>query len=177
MIVLGNVSGLLNLILFVFLLTFLASIFASQLFRGELPAEDDGETLEVSFFSIWNSFVGMYQILSSENWTGIMYNVTSSTVQHGSSWIGASFCILWFIVANFIVLNMFIAVIQENFDVSEDEKRLQQVKAFLQKKEQGVDVSYGYVVHMANVMYVLIYPEIYRCLPSSNLARPVAKIH
>ncbi|GFP60517.1 calcium-channel protein cch1 [Trichoderma asperellum] len=32
---------------------------------------------------------------------------------------------------------MFIAVIQENFDVSEDEKRLEQVKAFLQRKELG----------------------------------------
>ena len=42
-----------------------------------------------------------------------------------------------------IVLNMFIAVIQENFDVSEDEKRLQQVKAFLQKKEQVMGSSYG----------------------------------
>lgn len=42
-----------------------------------------------------------------------------------------------------IVLNMFIAVIQENFDVSEDEKRLQQVKAFLQKKEQGFNSSDG----------------------------------
>jgi hypothetical protein len=33
-----------------------------------------------------------------------------------------------------IVLNMFIAVIQENFDVTENEKRLYQVKAFLQNK-------------------------------------------
>jgi hypothetical protein len=32
---------------------------------------------------------------------------------------------------------MFIAVIQENFDVTEDEKRLQQVKAFLQRRELG----------------------------------------
>ncbi len=40
---------------------------------------------------------------------------------------------------------MFIAVIQENFDVSEDEKRLQQVKAFLQQKEEGLNSSYGQV--------------------------------
>lgn len=33
-----------------------------------------------------------------------------------------------------IVLNMFIAVIQENFDVTEDEKRMHQVKSFLQNK-------------------------------------------
>ena len=32
---------------------------------------------------------------------------------------------------------MFIAVIQENFDVSEDEKRLQQVKAFLSQRDLG----------------------------------------
>ncbi|KAF2266880.1 hypothetical protein CC78DRAFT_458268 [Lojkania enalia] len=143
MIVLGNVSGLLNLILFVFLLVFLASIFAAQLFRGEIAAEIDGETTEVSFFTIYNAFIGMYQILSSENWTGIMYNVTGQQQQFNTAWIGAAFCILWFIFANFIVLNMFIAVIQENFDVSEDEKRLQQVKAFLQKKEQGLSSSYG----------------------------------
>ena len=143
MIVLGNVSGLVNLILFVFLLTFLASIFAAQLLRGELPQQQDGDTLVVSFFTIYNSFLGMYQILSSENWTTIMYSITESQQPFGTAWIGAAFCILWFIFANLIVLNMFIAVIQENFDVSEDEKRLQQVKAFLQKKEQGVSSSTG----------------------------------
>lgn len=41
------------------------------------------------------------------------------------------------IFAPVVVLNMFIAVIQENFDVSEDEKRLQQVKAFLSSKDIG----------------------------------------
>ncbi|KAF1989433.1 calcium channel-like protein subunit Cch1 [Aulographum hederae CBS 113979] len=138
MTVLGNVKGLLNLILFVFLLTFLAAIFASQMFRGELPSEDSsGEPIRVTFYSIFNSFLGMYQILSSENWTTILYNVTDNTVAFDTAWMGAAFFILWYIFANFIVLNMFIAVIQENFDVSEDEKRLQQVKAFLQQKELG----------------------------------------
>ncbi|ORY13758.1 calcium-channel protein CCH1 [Clohesyomyces aquaticus] len=144
MIVLGNVSGLLNLIMFVFLLVFLASIFAAQLFRGEIPAADEeGNVIRVSFFTIYNSFLGMYQIFSSENWTTILYDVTQNELKFKTSWIGAAFCILWFIFANFIVLNMFIAVIQENFDVSEDEKRLQQVKAFLQRREQGNDGAYG----------------------------------
>lgn len=100
MIVFGNVSGLLNLILFVFLLTFLASIFASQLFRGEIPEEADGETTRVPFFDIYNSFLGMYQIFSSENWTGILYSVTGYEKEFGTAWIGAAFCILWFIFAN-----------------------------------------------------------------------------
>ena len=98
MIVFGNVSGLLNLILFVFLLTFLASIFASQLFRGEID-DQNGEN-RIAFFDIYNSFLGMYFIFSSENWTTILYTVTQSQQQYGTAWIGASFCILWFIFAN-----------------------------------------------------------------------------
>lgn len=134
-IVFRNAVGLLNLILFVFLITFLAAIFAVQLFRGWIPIQNpDGSPLRVTFYQIYNSFLGMYQILSSENWTTILYSVTMTTVGTHASWISATFFIMWFIVANFIILNMFIAVIQESFDVSEDEKRLQQVKAFLQQK-------------------------------------------
>lgn len=136
--VLGNVTGLLNLIVFVFLVTFLCAIFAVQIFRGEFPAEDSsGSVVRITFSDIYKSFIGMYQVLSSENWTILLYNSTQYELRWGQAWIGATFFVLWFILANFIVLNMFIAVIQENFDVSEDEKRLQQVKAFLQQKELG----------------------------------------
>ena len=136
--VLGNVSGLLNLIVFVFLITFLTAIFAVQIFRGQFPAMDnDDNPIHITFSDIYNGFIGMYQVLSSENWTQLLYNSTQYDLIWNQAWIGAIFFISWFILANFVVLNMFIAVIQENFDVSEDEKRLQQVKAFLQQKELG----------------------------------------
>ena len=140
LLVLRHVSGVLNLILFVFLLTFLAAIFASQLFRGTLPILDgQGNYVQVTFATIFNSFLGMYQVLSSENWTTVMYNVARFNKQYGTAWIATLFFIIWFCLANFVVLNMFIAVIQENFDVSEDQKRMQQVRMFLQRKELGGD--------------------------------------
>ncbi|KHJ36377.1 putative ion transporter [Erysiphe necator] len=143
MLVLGNSSGIGNLMLFVFLITFLVSIFAVQLFRGELPPEDAyGETIQVTFFTNWNAFLGMYQILSSENWTDSLYNLTSFNSIYNTSWIAGIFLIGWFILGNFILINMFIAVIQENFDVSEDEKRMHQVKAFLNRKELGSSSSH-----------------------------------
>ncbi|KAK7416123.1 calcium channel protein [Neonectria punicea] len=135
--VLGNATGIANLMFFVFLMTFLMAIFAAQLFRGEIPVYDDGQFNRISFYQIFNSFMGMYQVLTSENWTDILYAVTSYTRDFNTSWIGAVLLIGWFIVAFFILVNMFIAVIQENFDVSEDEKRLQQVKAFLQRRDLG----------------------------------------
>lgn len=137
-VVFRNVVGLLNLIFFLFLMTFLVSIFATQLFRSQIPKEDpDGNSITITFADIYNSFLGMYQILSTENWTTILYNVTAYTAPFKTAWISAAFLILWFIVANFIILNMFIAVIQESFDVSEDEKRLQQVRAFLEQRHVG----------------------------------------
>ena len=136
--VLGNVTGIGNLMLFVFLITFLMAIFAAQLFRGQIPMTDDeGEYIRIPFNTIYNSFLGMYQVLSSENWTEILYTVTSFGTQQSTAWIGAMFLIGWFILSYFILINMFIAVIQENFDVGEDIKRLEQVKAFLQRKELG----------------------------------------
>ncbi|POS87603.1 hypothetical protein EPUL_000935 [Erysiphe pulchra] len=141
--ILGNSSGIGNLMLFVFLITFLVSIFAVQLFRGELtPVDAYGETIQVTFFTNWNAFLGMYQILSSENWTDPLYNLTSFSNVHNTAWIAAVFLIGWFILGNFILINMFIAVIQENFDVSEDEKRMYQVKAFLNRKELGSSSSH-----------------------------------
>ncbi|KAI7195232.1 calcium channel-like protein subunit Cch1 [Hortaea werneckii] len=143
-IILRHVSGVLNLILFVFLFTFLAAIFATQLFRGEFPQEDsEGNVLQVNFSTIYNSFLGMYQLLSSEDWTGVLYNATRFMVDSHTAWIAATFLIIWFILAFFIVLNMFIAVIQENFDVSEDQKRLQQVRMFLQQKELSASSHQG----------------------------------
>jgi hypothetical protein len=79
----------------------------------------------------------MYQILSSENWTINLYYITAFDDARNTAWVGAVFFIGWFILANFILVNMFIAVIQENFDVSEDEKRMHQVKSFLNRKELG----------------------------------------
>jgi hypothetical protein len=145
LVVLGNVTGLANLILFVFLFTFLAAILAAQMFRGTIPQTDPntGNTIRVQFTSIWNSFLGMYQIFSSENWTTILYTVTNFEIYYNTAWMAAAFFIMWYILSNFIVLNMFIAVIQENFDVSEDEKRLQQVKAFLEQKDAGVGSANG----------------------------------
>jgi len=107
--------------------------------RGDIPGTDpnSGNTNRVTFENIYNSILGMYQILSTENWTVILYSATQYQTQYNVAWISAVFFIAWFILSNAVILNMFIAVIQENFDVTEDEKRVWQIKSFLQRKDTG----------------------------------------
>lgn len=56
--------------------------------------------MEVTFATLFNSFLGMYQLLSSENWTTILFLVTKYEVGYNTAWIGAAFLIIWYILAN-----------------------------------------------------------------------------
>lgn len=131
--ILGNTKGLINLIFFLFCAVYIGAIVACQLIRGDAPQEVYGEEQEMTFKNIFNAFVAMYQILSSENWTTILYGVQSKEALFGQAWIGAIFFIVWFVFSQNILMSMFIAVLQENFEVSEVDKRREQVRAFVQK--------------------------------------------
>ncbi|ODO05658.1 hypothetical protein I350_04717 [Cryptococcus amylolentus CBS 6273] len=132
--VFGNFAGMLNMVIFLFLINFLGALMAVQLFRGDLEA---GET--ITFSQTYNSFLAMYQIFSSENWTDIVYNVMGAEVDYKQDVIAAIFLCGWFLFSNFIVLQMFIAVINENFAIAEEQKRKRQVEAFIRKAEAPSD--------------------------------------
>ncbi|ANB15427.1 Cch1p [Sugiyamaella lignohabitans] len=114
--------------------TFLCSLLAAQLLRGVIPFEDeDGNVQDVSFYDLANAFIGMYVISSTENWTTMLYAATESAGSVVAAACYAAFIIIWFIFSNFIVLNMFVAVITENLEVGPDVKRRGQIKEFVEQ--------------------------------------------
>ncbi|CAO1624241.1 unnamed protein product [Sympodiomycopsis kandeliae] len=134
--VFGSLGGLFNMILFLLLTVGLASIIAAQLFRGDVPLEsDDGEATEMTFKTIYNSYLAMYQIFSSENWNDVLFSVMTAEKQFKQAVLGAIFLCGWFLFANFIVLQMFIAVLNEGFSISDAEKQRQQIDMYLRRME------------------------------------------
>ncbi|SNX86724.1 related to CCH1 - Calcium channel (alpha subunit) [Melanopsichium pennsylvanicum] len=131
----GSLIKMLNMVLFLLLMVGLASLIATQLFRGDIPQESDGQWTEMTFKHSFNSFLAMYQIFTSENWTDVLFSATSSEVEFKQAAIAAVFLSGWFLFANFIVLQMFIAVINENFSVAEHEKRQHQLEQYLRRNE------------------------------------------
>ncbi|KAK8858595.1 hypothetical protein IAR55_002824 [Kwoniella newhampshirensis] len=128
--VFGSFAGLFNMVIFLFLVNFLGALMALQLFRGDIPSGDN-----LTFSQTYNSWLAMYQIFSSENWTDILYSAMGSEKLFKQEWIAAIFLCGWFLFSNFIVLQMFIAVINENFAIAEEQKRKQQIEAFIRKAE------------------------------------------
>ncbi|SOV09675.1 related to CCH1 - Calcium channel (alpha subunit) [Ustilago sp. UG-2017a] len=131
----GSLNKMLNMVFFLLLIVGLASMIATQLFRGDIPQEDDGQWTIMTFKHSFNSFLAMYQIFTSEDWIEVLFGALSNEAEYKQAAIAAIFLSGWFFFANFIVLQMFIAVINENFSVAEHEKRQQQLQQYLRRNE------------------------------------------
>lgn len=123
--VFGNLYGLANMTLFLLLVNLLAALVCVELIRGDMTNQ-----ATINFGQLWNSFLAVYQIFSSENWTDVMYGATEAEISLGQAVIVVVFLSSWFIFANFIVMQMFIAVINENFSVAEETKKGKQASDY-----------------------------------------------
>jgi len=132
--VVGSMSALFNMIAFLVIAIFLAALLSIQLLRGDIRDEDDeGDAFEFTWKQLFNGFLGVYQIFSSENWSHTLFNVVASSKRFDQGAISAIFFIAWFFFANFILLQMFIAVINENFRVAEGDKYKKQMEHYLRR--------------------------------------------
>ncbi|KAF9265047.1 hypothetical protein L218DRAFT_899321 [Marasmius fiardii PR-910] len=123
--VFGNMYGLINMSLFLILVNYLVALVAIQFLRGDI---DDDNT--INFGEVFNSYLGIYQVFSSENWTDVLYNSADAETKLGQTVITILFLSGWMLFANFIVLQMFIAVINENFQVAEEQKKSKQASQY-----------------------------------------------
>ncbi|KAL8283193.1 hypothetical protein RQP46_005971 [Phenoliferia psychrophenolica] len=127
--VLGTFTGLVNMVIFMLIMTFLAALMAAQMFRGLIPYDAGGDAM--NFYQIFNSFLAMYQILSSENWTTPLETVLTNEIGLVQTVIAAAFLSGWMLFSFFILISMFIAVINENFAIAEEEKHKQQMQMYI----------------------------------------------
>ncbi|THG95158.1 hypothetical protein EW026_g6441 [Hermanssonia centrifuga] len=128
--VFGNMYGLANMSLFLLLINYLTALVGVQLLRGDVQSGANGDGKFIIWGEIFNSFLGIYQVFSSENWTDVLYDAAQAEIPLRQSPIVILFIAGWMFFANYIVLQMFIAVINENFDVAEEHKRSRQASHF-----------------------------------------------
>ncbi|KAK6201361.1 Ion transport protein-domain-containing protein [Scheffersomyces amazonensis] len=128
--IMGNVRAICDLALFYFILLGLVSIILSRFFEGVVP-EDEFDQVPFPMHTLPNVFVGLYVITSTENWTEILYAMTEYSKNPSSRAFSAIFLIAWFILSNSVIMNVFIAVIANTLEVSEEGKRRKQLIQFI----------------------------------------------
>src|SRR5882757_1273996 len=87
--------GMANMILFLLLVNLIASLMAVQLLRGYMHADE-----MINFGSIYNAFLGMWQIFTSENWTTLLYAAAIASQPVRQSVVVILFLTGWMLFAN-----------------------------------------------------------------------------
>ncbi|KAI8147435.1 Ion transport protein-domain-containing protein [Fennellomyces sp. T-0311] len=130
--VIGDGQGIINLTIFTFLVLCILCPISIQLFGGDFNTTAGSDETEMRFDTFYQAFIALFQIMTGENWTDILYDAMHSQ-SHASIVYAAIFMCLIYFVVHYLVLNLFIAVIMENFDLDEDEIRQIQIKKYIRQ--------------------------------------------
>lgn len=112
-----SVSKYIYLGLLLLLLLMIYSLIGMQIFAGKLKKVPE---TRANFDSFHWSFVSTFQVLSVENWQSILYLAMSSDAGYAS----CIFFISWIILGNYIIMNLFLAILLESFSRSEVEDNI-----------------------------------------------------
>ncbi len=105
-----------GMLLLVFL--FIYSLLGMQLFGGKFSFPQEGKPRQ-NFDSFHHAFLSVYQVLTVENWQSLLY--TSMRAQVPA--LVALFYVSWLFIGNYILLNLFLALMLDAFaDVEEGEE-------------------------------------------------------
>lgn len=115
--VLKSSRGVMDVVVFLVLFQVVHSIIAMQLFGGSHLHSVDN-TPRWNFDTFGRSFLTLLQVITGDQWSSIAYDAVDAENPH---WLMVPFLIVIFILGQYVLLNLFIAVILENFSISEEE--------------------------------------------------------
>ncbi|OMJ72778.1 hypothetical protein SteCoe_28696 [Stentor coeruleus] len=119
----ASLSKFIYLALLLLLFTVVYSLLGMQVFGGNFNFKDGLPRSNYDTFH--NSFISTFQVLSIENWQGILFNAMRSDAGIG----GAFMLISWIILGNYVLLNLFLAILLEGFSMRDDVDLTDVIKA------------------------------------------------
>jgi len=129
-VIMSSAKAISNLVVFIMASLIIFGILGVQLFAGRV-FDGDGELPRANFDTFPEALLALFQVMTGEDWNAMMYNV-----MRDQTYMGAGFFIVFFVFANFILMEMFVAVILENFRLQHDEKVMLQESLFAAKLAQ-----------------------------------------
>ena len=124
-VIIGVIGRSLNsffyLALLILIFVFIYSLMGMQLFEGIYKDFSDG-TPRANFDSFTISMITWFQILTIENWQSILFPMVAQ-----GGWSAAIYLISWIFLGNYVLLNLFLAILLDSFvEEDEEEKKEQQ---------------------------------------------------
>ena len=78
---------------------------------------------------MWDSFLCVFEMLTGANWFTLMWNAMK-----GAGPLVSAYFIFWMLLGNFILLNLFLAILIENFAAETSEEKAAREEAEMLRK-------------------------------------------
>ena len=108
----SSAQAIVNLVLFIAMLTFCFAITGRYLFGDSM-----NENTRSNFGSNGVAMLTIFQLMVGDSWSSVLYESVRVGSTASSQIFAAAFIIVWFVIAKLVVTNIFVAVIIENFQV------------------------------------------------------------
>ncbi|KAM6217306.1 voltage-dependent L-type calcium channel subunit alpha-1S [Rhynchocyon petersi] len=133
---LNSIRSIASLLLLLFLFISIFALLGMQLFGGRFDFEDT-KVRRSNFDNFPQALISVFQVLTGEDWTSIMYN--GIMAYGGPSYPGILVCIYFiilFVCGNYILLNVFLAIAVDNLAEAESLTSAQKAKAEERKRRK-----------------------------------------
>lgn len=110
-VVLLSLDDIFNFLLVFVLFWVIFATLGMQLFQGKMT---DFSATRAHFNDLWWSFVTVFQIVTAENWNLVLYSAIN-----GAGWAATCYFIPVFVICNYVLLSLFLAILLGNFDALE----------------------------------------------------------
>lgn len=111
---LSSIDSIMNLVVFLFIVALCVNVTGRYLFGSQMDSLTRSNFGEFSL-----GLITIFQILAGDGWSGVWYSAIATKDSEFGRVFAGLFLGVWWIFANVIVYNLFIAVIIENFSVAE----------------------------------------------------------
>jgi len=114
-----SISSFIYLAMLLLLFLFIYALLGMQIFGGQFDFPDGKPRNNFDTFN--SAFVTSFIVLSMENWQSVMYDAMRTDVWRP---LTALYFISWIFIGNFMLLNLFLAILLDSFSEVEEEEHM-----------------------------------------------------
>lgn len=129
----NSISSFGYILFLLFIFMFIYSVLGVQLFSDKLNhvGFDGANPPRNNFDDLLTAFITVFQVLTGENWNYALYEAARGA----GTFPAAIFYLSWVVLGQFILLNLFLAVLLDQFGRKNEEKRLNDERKAKRKSE------------------------------------------
>jgi len=129
---LGSLQPIINIMVFLFLMIVVFGCLGMQLYGNQMNFQDDDGKPRGNFDDFLFAFYTLFQVLTGSAWELVMFDCMRA--HKNGNVTGFLYILVFFLLSNYIILNLFIGAILANMGTDTDEDRVLETSRMKEEK-------------------------------------------